>query len=124
MFSDIEQIKGNILDSLPEILGAMSVAALQTPFLSAGIMSKEELDSLRRNSECVRTENLHFVQMVLDRGDEAVMIFLVALENSSGMDIQRLLNKTETLHVSEGKAVTKIIEQCKTFKFQIFNDFN
>lgn len=115
---DIEQIKSNILDSLPEILGAISVAALQTPFLSAGIMSKEELDSLRRNSECVRTENLHFVQMVLDRGDEAVMIFLVALENSSGMDIQRLLNKTETLHVSEDKRRNAKIE------YEAFNEEN
>lgn len=113
MFSDIEQIKSNILDSLPEILKVMSVAALQTPFLSAGIMSQEELDSLHRNSESVRTENLHFVQMVLHRGDEAVMIFLVALENSSGMNIQRLLNKTETLHVSEGKAVTKLLSNVR-----------
>lgn len=57
MFLDIEQIKSNILDNLPEILDVMSVAALQTPFVSAGIMSYEELDSLHMNSESVRTEN-------------------------------------------------------------------
>uniref|UniRef100_K1PAD3 CARD domain-containing protein n=1 Tax=Magallana gigas TaxID=29159 RepID=K1PAD3_MAGGI len=85
MFLDIEQIKSNILDNLPEILDVMSVAALQTPFVSAGIMSYEELDLLHMNSESVRTENLHFVRMVLHRGDEAVRIFLVALENSIGL---------------------------------------
>lgn len=93
----------------------MSVAALQTPFVSAGIMSYEELDSLHMSSESVRTENLHFVRMVLHRGDEAVRIFLVALENSIGMDIKRLLNKMDTLQVSKGIAVTQIIEQIPNF---------
>lgn len=123
MFLDIEQIKSNILDNLPEILDVMSVAALQTPFVSAGIMSYEELDLLHMNSESVRTENLHFVRMVLHRGDEAVRIFLVALENSIGMDNKRLLNTIETLQVGKGKAVTKIIERCKIFKSLIIMTF-
>lgn len=123
MFSDIERIKSNILDNLLEILGVMSVAALQTPFVSAGIMSYEELDLLHMNSESVRTENLHFVRMVLHRGDEAVRIFLAALENSIGMDIKRLLNKMDTLQVSKGIAVTQIIERCKILKSLILMTF-
>uniref|UniRef100_K1QCX0 V-type proton ATPase subunit F n=1 Tax=Magallana gigas TaxID=29159 RepID=K1QCX0_MAGGI len=115
---DIEQIKSNILDNLPEILDVMSVAALQTPFVSAGIMSYEELDSLHMSSESVRTENLHFVRMVLHRGDEAVRIFLVALENSIGMDIKRLLNKMETLQVSKDERRNAKIE------YEAFNEEN
>nr|XP_034304246.1 uncharacterized protein LOC105323171 isoform X7 [Crassostrea gigas] len=115
---DIEQIKSNILDNLPEILDVMSVAALQTPFVSAGIMSYEELDSLHMSSESVRTENLHFVRMVLHRGDEAVRIFLVALENSIGMDIKRLLNKMDTLQVSKDERRNAKIE------YEAFNEEN
>lgn len=115
---DIEHIKSNILDNLPEILDVMSVAALQTPFVSAGIMSYEELDSLHMSSESVRTENLHFVRMVLHRGDEAVRIFLVALENSIGMDIKRLLNKMDTLQVSKDERRNAKIE------YEAFNEEN
>ena len=95
-FLDIEQVKRNIMDNLPELLDEIRVETLQPPFLSRGIITCEELDVLRSSSDSLRTENLQFVKLVLHRGAEAIRIFLGSLENSRGeSELCRRLTKTE-----------------------------
>ncbi|XP_061172288.1 uncharacterized protein LOC133181727 [Saccostrea echinata] len=93
---DIDQVKGNILDSLPELLDIVSIRAIQTPLLSTGIILSEELDFIHKNSESLRNETLQFMKLVLHRGTEAIKIFLSALETSYGEStVQSLLQPRE-----------------------------
>ena len=102
-FLDIEQVKRNILDNLPELLDEINIETLQTPLLSTGIMTCEELDALRSNSESLRTENLQFVKLVLHKGAEAIRVFLGSLENSRGeSELYRRITKTEIGDNCEG----------------------
>ncbi|XP_078314759.1 uncharacterized protein LOC144619747 isoform X2 [Crassostrea virginica] len=116
---DIEQVKRNILDNLPELLDEINIETLQTPFLSTGVITCEELDALRSSSESLRTENLQFVKLVLHRGAEAIRIFLGSLENySRASELSRRLTKTEIEDTCEGKSRnTKI-------KYEAFEEEN
>ncbi|XP_022287285.2 uncharacterized protein LOC111100011 isoform X1 [Crassostrea virginica] len=117
---DIEQVKRNILDNLPELLDEINIETLQTPFLSTGVLTREELDALRCSSESLRTENLQFVKLVLHRGAEIIRVFLGSLENSRGESelCRRLTKQTDTEDTSEGKnRNTKI-------KYEAFDDEN
>ena len=62
----------------------MNVDAIQTPFLSAGIMTIHEIKHLCKNSENARIKTLKFIKQVLHKGDKAIRIFLVALKNTFG----------------------------------------
>jgi hypothetical protein len=84
-------VRRNILDSLTELLDDLSVLAIQTPFLSAGILSVEELDSLNTNCESSRRQRMEFMKMILHRGEVAIKVFLCALETSSGEERARSL---------------------------------
>ena len=93
------------MDNLPELLDEINVDALQTPFLSTGVITCEELDALRSSSDSLRTENLQFVKLVLHKGAEAIRIFLGSLENSRGKsELCRRLTKTEIEDTCEGMA--------------------
>ena len=107
-FPDIEQVKRNIMDNLPELLDEMNIETLQTPFLSTGVLTREELDALRSSSESLRTENLQFVKLVLHRGAEAIRVFLGSLENSRGESelCRRLTKETDTEDTCEGIRLT------------------
>ena len=97
------------MDNLPELLDEINIETLQTPFLSTGIMTCEELDALRFSSESLRTENLQFVKLVLHRGAEAIRIFLESLENSRGeAGLCSLLTKTEVEDTCKGMKLEKI----------------
>lgn len=103
VFSDIEKIKMNILDSLPELLDKISINVVKIPLLSTGIVSCEELDTLRSHHENSRTETLQFVKLVLHRGEEAIRIFANALENSYEEHFwKQPKQKTNPYHSSEG----------------------
>nr|XP_022297006.1 uncharacterized protein LOC111106572 [Crassostrea virginica] len=116
---DIEQVKKNILDNLPELLDEINIETLQTPFLSTGVLTCEELDALRSSCESLRAENLQFVKLVLHRGAEAIRIFLVSLENCKGdSGLCRRLTKTEIEDTYESKSRnTKI-------KYEAFDEEN
>ena len=107
-FPDIEQVKRNILDNLPELLDEINIDSLQTPFLSTGVLTREELDALRSSSESLRTENLQFVKLVLHKGAEAIRVFLGSLENSRGESelCRRLTKQTDTEDTCEGIRLT------------------
>lgn len=94
LLTDIDQVKRNIFDNLDELIDQLSIDAIRTPFLSMGILSAEELDLLRSSNTNSRMASWQFVRLVLHRGDEAIKIFLRALEQSCSEDlISRLLEK-------------------------------
>ncbi|XP_062604629.1 uncharacterized protein LOC134266401 [Saccostrea cucullata] len=88
---EIEQVKGNILDTLPELLDIVSIPSFQTPLLSAGVITPEALDFIHKSSKSCRIETLQFVKLILHRGPEAIKLFLSALENSCGESISKNL---------------------------------
>ncbi|XP_062583988.1 uncharacterized protein LOC134245747 [Saccostrea cucullata] len=77
---DINQVKGNILDNLRELLDTVNIRSIQTPLLSAGMISPEELEIIYKSSKSCRIETLRFLKLILHRGEEAMKVFLSALE--------------------------------------------
>ena len=82
------------MDNLPDLLDVINIAAIQTPFLSTGILSRQELNVLFANSVNARKETLQFIKLVLHKGDEAIRILLLALKISLGDTIIEKLLKT------------------------------
>lgn len=89
------------------MLNEFSIDDIATPFLSAGIISVEELSFLRSNNNSARMESWQFVKMILHRGDEAIKIFLQALENKSISS--KLLEEKEISNICEGMNNTNIL---------------
>ena len=91
------------MDNLPELLDEINIETIQTPFLSTGVITCEEIDALRSSGKNRRTENLQFVKLVLHKGAEAIRIFLGSLENSRGeSELCGRLTKTEIEDTCEG----------------------
>ena len=65
-------------------MNVINIDAIQTPFLSAGIMTNHEIKHLCKNSENARIKTLKFIKQVLHKGEKAIRIFLIALKNSFG----------------------------------------
>ena len=91
------------MDNLSEVLDKISIETLQTPFLSTGVITCEEIDALRFSRKSLRVQNLEFVKLVLHRGAEAIKIFLGSLENVRGdSELYRRLTKKEFEDTCEG----------------------
>ncbi|XP_062617032.1 uncharacterized protein LOC134278759, partial [Saccostrea cucullata] len=116
--TDIEQVKGNILDSLPNLLDVVNIRAIQTPLLSEGIISPEQLDFIHTNSGSLRNKTLQFVKLVLHRGTEAIKIFLSALEISCGESIvENLLQQRANIQMTSATE-----ERHAKIEYKAFNE--
>ncbi|XP_062617779.1 uncharacterized protein LOC134279403 [Saccostrea cucullata] len=128
---DINQVKGNILDNLPELLDIVRIRAIQTPLLSTGIITPEELEFIHKSSKSCRIETLQFLKLVLHRGDEAIKIFLSGMETSYGEStVQNLLERNDNLTTNDNdrghanidlKAFNE--DDCLLFKGRFVLDF-
>ncbi|XP_062592934.1 uncharacterized protein LOC134254432 [Saccostrea cucullata] len=97
----IEQVKGNILDNLPEILDVVSISSIQTPLLSAGVISPEDLEIIYNSSGCCREKTLQLIKLILHKGAEAIKLFLSALDTSCAKStVQNLLQPRDVQKTS------------------------